>query len=808
MMPSPQDAGQTTVELAVGGMTCASCVSRVERYLKKVPGVDAAVVNLALERATVSFPASAGVEPEALAAAVERAGYQARVLPPAPAAEPDSLDLTVGGMTCASCVSRVERYLKKVPGVESAVVNLALERATVSFDPAEAKPAALLEAVERAGYQAEVYTAPDPAAESEGDPHRQEMAERVRSLVVGAAGSAVVLALMWIPALSAWPTVRLHDLWMALAALPVFLYTGRAFHRGAWNSLKHGTANMDTLVSLGATVAYGYSVLALVLFPGQPVYFDTAALILTFISIGKYLETRTRGQAADAVRALSRLAVPTAHVLRAGTWRDLPTSQVVVGDRLSVRPGERVPTDGVVVSGTTELDESLMTGEARPVPKAAGDGLVGATINGSGHIEMEATRVGPDTTLAGIVRLVERAQTEKAPIQALADRVAGVFVPAIIGVAALTFLLWGVTGHSWLAAMLAAVAVLVVACPCALGLATPTAIMVGTGRGARRGILLKGAGTLERVSAIAQVVFDKTGTLTEGRATLDQVVGRPADLSLEEWLGCVAALEQGSEHPFGRALVEAAAAAHVPLEPTPQDFRAGVGLGVSGTVDGHLVLVGTAAWLAQHGVEVPADLPVGEGAAVYAARGGQFIGAALLTDPVKPNAAAALTRLAQHGLTLHLMTGDRAPTAHAVAAGLPIAHIHAALTPAGKAELVAELAQQSPVAMVGDGINDGPALARADVGIAMGTGTEVARAAADITLVGSDLSLVPEALALSRATMRIIRQNLAWAAVYNVVLVPLAALGVLNPIWAALAMALSSVSVVSNSLRLARTPLT
>ena len=804
MTPSPRESEHTTVELAVGGMTCASCVNRVERYLKKVPGVESAAVNLALERATVSFPSSSGVDPDALAAAVERAGYQARVLPRAAAPEPRSLELAVGGMTCASCVSRVERYLKKVPGVESAVVNLALERASVTFDPAEAKPAALLEAVERAGYQAEVYTPPDPNQAHAPDPHRDEMRERVRALAVGALGSAVVLALMWIPAVAHAPTARLHDLLMALAALPVFLYTGRTFHRGAWNSLRHGTTNMDTLVSLGATVAYGYSVLALMVLPGRPVYFDTAALILTFISIGKYLEARTRGQAADAVRALSRLGVPTAHVLRAGTWREVPTSQVVVGDRLSVRPGERVPTDGEVVSGTTEVDESMMTGESRPVPKGVGDPLVGATINGSGYVEMEATRVGADTMLSAIVRLVERAQTEKAPIQALADRVAGVFVPAIIGVAAVTFVLWGATGHSWLAAMLAAVAVLVVACPCALGLATPTAIMVGTGRGARRGILLKGAGTLERVSTLRQVVFDKTGTLTDGHPTLERVVGRPDDVDRDSWIRWVAALEQGSEHPFGRALVDTAAADGITLPPTPDDFRAGVGLGVSGTVEGHLVVVGTVAWLRQHGIEVPPDLTTGDGAVIYAGRGGRFIGAALLTDRLKADAAPALERLAQSGLTLHMMTGDREATARAVAAGLPIHSVYAGLAPADKAEQVAALAQAGPVAMVGDGINDGPALARADVGIAMGTGTEVARAAADITLLGSDLTLVPDALALSRATMRVIRQNLGWAAVYNVVLVPLAAFGVLNPVWAALAMALSSVSVVSNSLRLAR----
>ncbi len=804
MTPSPREPEQATVELAVDGMTCASCVSRVERYLKKVPGVDAAVVNLALERATVSFPAAAGLDPTVLAAAVERAGYQARVIPQVVAPEPRSLQLTVGGMTCASCVSRVERYLKKVPGVESAVVNLALERASVTFDPTLAKPAALLEAVERAGYQADVYAEPDPAQADAVDPHREEMIERVRTLVVGAIGSAVVLALLWIPALASWPTVRLHDLLMALATLPVFLYTGRTFHRGAWNSLKHGTTNMDTLVSLGATVAYGYSVLALIVLPGRPVYFDTAALILTLISIGKYLETRTRGQAADAVRALSRLAAPTAHVLRAGTWRDLPTGQVVVGDRLSVRPGERVPTDGLVVSGATEVDESMMTGESRPVAKAVGDALVGATINGSGHVEMEATRVGADTMLAGIVRLVERAQTEKAPIQALADRVAGVFVPAIIGAALVTFVLWGVTGHSWLAGMLAAVAVLVVACPCALGLATPTAIMVGTGRGARHGILLKGAGTLERVATLRQVVFDKTGTLTDGHPTLDRVVGRPDDIDRDTWIRWVAALEQGSEHPLGRALVETAAADDIALSPTPEDFRAGVGLGVSGTVEGGMVVAGTVSWLQQHNIAVPPDLPTGDGPVIYAGRHGRFIGAALLVDRLKADAAPALERLARRGLTLHMMTGDREATARAVAAGLPIHSVYAGLTPAGKTQQVAVLAQAGPVAMVGDGINDGPALARADVGIAMGTGTEVARAAADITLLGSDLSLVPEALALSRATMRVIRQNLGWAAVYNVVLVPLAAFGVLNPVWAALAMALSSVSVVSNSLRLTR----
>ncbi len=799
---SPPKAGEVArpVQLAIGGMTCASCVARVEQALARVPGVDAVAVNLATERAEVT------VQPDTdtaqLISAVERAGYEAAVFDD----DVQVLDLAVDGMTCASCVARVEGALGRVPGVEEAHVNLAAERATVRYRPGSVKPSDLLGAVERSGYSAKVvWDDVSQEADRVAEQHAGELKARRLSLAVGAAGTLAVLLLMWIPGLSRWPTLGTHGIVEGLFALPVYLYTGAVFHRAAWRQARHGAVNMDTLVSLGATVAFWYSAAAAVWAPRDPLYFDTAALILTLISVGKYLETVARLKASDAVRALSRLQVRQVHLVRNGRERDVPVEEVVPGDLVRVRPGERIPVDGVLREGSTDVDESMLTGEALPVTRHVGDRLAAGTVNGPYLITLEAMRVGRDTMLAAIIRLVDQAQMEKAPIQRLADRVAGVFVPTIIGLALVTFLAWGALGHGWLAAMLAAVAVLVVACPCALGLATPTAIMVGTGVGARRGILLRGAEALERIGGLRAIVFDKTGTLT---------VGRPSLVGMESWgpsetelLRLAASVEQGSEHPLGQSLVRAAGERHLTLAALPSDFSVEVGGGVGGTIDGVSILVGTPGYLDRHGVTVlnDADRAPAGATTVYVAADGVPIGRLYLVDPVKPEARTALDILRQRGLHLSLLTGDRREVAEALAAQLGLDDVVAEVSPAEKQNAVQALrAHWGSLGMVGDGINDAPALAAADIGIALGTGTDVAMAAADVTLTGGDLRLVPRALALSHATMAIIRQNLVWAAAYNVVLVPLAAFGILNPIWAAAAMALSSVTVVSNSLRLSR----
>jgi len=785
----------TSLRLVVGGMTCASCVARVEKALSKVPGVLSVAVNLAAEQAEVTV--GPGVRPQDLIDAVERAGYEASV----PAEDRvQELTLAVSGMTCASCVARVEGALARVPGVEAATVNLAAEQATVRYRPGEATPSMLLAAVEKAGYTARPHveeTAPDEVE----DRHRRELAERRAALLVGVVMSAAVLAVMWLPELRTWPSLRLHGLLEGLLALPVYVWTGGAFHRAALRQAAHAGANMDTLVSLGSTTAFVYSAVAAAVAPRAPLYFDTAVLILTLIAVGKYLEALARLWAADAVRALSRLQTRTVHLLRGGVEREAAVEEVVPGDALAVRPGERIPVDGVIRAGHTDVDESMLTGEPLPMSRGPGDPVAAGTVNGPYPITIEATRVGRDTTLASIIRLVDRAQMEKAPIQRLADQVAGVFVPAVIAAALVTFLAWGLASHDWLHAMLAAVAVLVVACPCALGLATPTAIMVATGTGARRGILLRGAETLERIAGIRAVVFDKTGTLTTGHPTLTAVESPEWDEAT--LLTLVATLEQGSEHPLGRALVEAAQRRHLALDSLPSDFVLEVGGGVGGTVHGRKVLAGSPSFLERHGVvATPAE---GSASTVEVAVDGRWAGRLTLADPLRPEAADAMAYLRRRGLKTALLTGDRRPVAEAVARTLNLDAGEAEVTPAEKLEHLKALRERwGPVAMVGDGINDAPALAAADVGIALGSGTDVAMAAADVTLTGGDVRLVARALALSTATLRIIRENLIWAAAYNVVLIPLAAFGVLNPVWAAAAMALSSVSVVTNSLRLSR----
>ena len=780
-------------------------------------------------------------------------------------AAPAALELAISGMTCASCVRRVERALGKVPGVTSASVNLATERAALTLDPA-AIPAveALVGAVDRAGYGAQPI-APELAEEAtdlQAEQQAREVARRGRKLLVGVTLTIPVMILAFFGGqFAALPWVLL-----ALTA-PVWAYVGWDFHRGAVKALRHGSATMDVLVSLGATAALALSILGTLApaLDGGLLFYDTTAMIITLIYLGKYLEMRARRQASDAIKKLAQLRPETAHAVRGGREQDLSVRQVVVGDELIVRPGERVPVDGFVLSGSSAVDEAMITGESLPVEKAEGAALIGGTVNQTGLLHMRVARVGAQTVLAGIIRLVEQAQGSKAPIQRLADRVSGIFVPTVLAIALLTFLGWWLVGASfWVHALITSIAVLVVACPCALGLATPIAIMVGAGRGAERGILIKGGESLERIHKVNAVLLDKTGTITRGQPELtkialtdaadmaqranDEILVKPGTSSFQpaqaglaaqppgaafsrqppsssgalteaELLRLAAGAERGSEHPLARAILAAAGARGLAI-PSPTAFTAMAGQGLVATVEGHAVVIGNRTLLAAQQVSLEPLEPAREAieqkgqTALLVAIDGQPAGVLGVADTVKEEAARAVAQLQSNGITVWMLTGDNARTAAAIAQQVGIAsrYVLAEVQPAGKAAQVDRLrAEGLVVAFVGDGINDAPALASADVGIALGTGTDIAMAAADITLVKGNLLSVATALRLSKATLRVIKQNLVWAFGYNVLLIPLAIispvipwLGANAPMFAAAAMACSSVTVVLNALRLRR----
>jgi Cu+-exporting ATPase len=742
------------------------------------------------------------------------------------------IQLPIEGMSCASCVNRIERYLRKTPGVAEANVNLATEIATVRYVPEIAGLDELARAIEAAGYEIrEMPTATDGSRASlvdEADAEAATRARETRALGVTAAVSlavaAVSMAVMYLPGV---PLTMEQMAWLLIGpATAVQFVAGRRFYRAAWRVAIHGSMNMDTLVVVGTSAAWGYSVLA-TLAPGvfraagiEPAtYFDSSTAIVGLILTGRYLEARAKGQTVGAVKALIGLQARSARIVRAGAEVDVPLEDVRVGDLVRVRPGERVPVDGRVVEGESAVDESMLTGEPIPGEKGPGAEVIGGTMNGHGTFLFRATRVGRDTALAQIVELVRRAQGSKAPIQRLADRIAGVFVPVVLAIGAATFAVWFVLGPEprLTHALVAFITVVVVACPCAMGLATPTAIMVGTGRGAGAGILIRGGEALELAARVDAVIFDKTGTLTRGRPSLGEIVVAPG-FTADETLDLAASVERGSEHPLAAAILAGAEAAGLGRRAV-EGFVAVPGRGVRGRVDGRDVLVGTAAYLAESGVDV-ASVPelasaADESAAsavTYVAVDGRAAGLLPTVDTIKPESAGAVRELREEGIEVWLVTGDQERTARAVAAavGIPADHVLAEVLPAGKADAVAAIqARGLRVAMVGDGINDAPALARADVGVAIGTGADVALEASDVTLVGGDPHGVAEAIRLSRRTLRVIRQNLFWAFGYNVVLIPVAMgalypfLGVtLNPALSAGAMALSSVSVVSNSLRL------
>lgn len=790
------------VTLAIGGMSCAACAGRIEKKLAALPGVQQAVVNLAAEKATVRYDA-AQVDVGTMTAKIEAMGFQVRK---------DKVELAIRGMHCAACSARIEKALGKLAGVYSAQVNLVAEKATVVYNPAEVDSAACIARIEKLGFGA-ALTADAAEQTAAGDAREQELRYQWRRLILALVFSLPLLLGMLLHSAGSTGSLAhwlMHPYVQWLLATPVQFVAGAAFYRGAYLALKNGGANMDVLVALGTSAAYFYSI-ANVLRQQADLYFETSAVLITLIIVGKMLEARAKGRTSEAIKALMNLQAKTAHVWRDGRELDIPVAEVMVGDTVLVRPGEKLPVDGVVISGASAVDESMLTGESLPVDKAAGDSVAGATLNTFGSFQYRATKVGKDTALAQIVRIVEEAQGSKAPIQRFADVVSGYFVPVVVGLALLTFGLW----YMWLApgdvskALVHFTAVMVIACPCALGLATPTSIMVGTGKGAEYGILIKGAEHLENAHRITTLVLDKTGTITKGEPALTDILAA-APWPEAELLAMVARAEKTSEHPLAQAIVAAATERGLDVTP-PEQFQAIPGQGVTAVLDGRTVLVGNRKLLTERDIAFQPFLNEMEQleaqgkTVMLVAVDNRMAGLLAVADTVKESAAAAVQALQAMGLEVWMMTGDNQRAAHSIAATVGIQHVLAEVLPEHKAEKVQSLKQAGKVvAMVGDGINDAPALASADVGFAIGTGTDVAMEAADITLMRGDLLGLVQAIRLSKATMRNIKQNLFWALVYNAIGIPIAAAGYLSPVLAGTAMAFSSVSVVSNALRLRR----
>ncbi|HEV7247203.1 MAG TPA: heavy metal translocating P-type ATPase [Shinella sp.] len=817
-----------TISLPIEGMTCASCVGRVERALKAVPGVETASVNLATERASIRT--STPIARAKLVEAVENVGYSV----PAPSAgSAGPTELSIEGMTCASCVGRVERALKAIPGVTGAVVNLATERATIHGN---AETATLIAAIEDAGYEATLIGAAAGNGDKDEDAGRAEKKEAERrELARDFTMAALLTAPVFVMEMGSHLIPGVHGIiestigmqwsWyiqFALTTLVLFIPGIRFYDKGL-PALWRLAPDMNSLVAVGTLAAYGYSLVATFapsfLPPGTiNVYYEAAAVIVTLILLGRLLEARAKGRTSEAIKRLAGLQAKTARVRRDGKAVDLPIGSVVSGDIVDVRPGERLPVDGEVVEGESYVDESMITGEPIPVSKSAGSAVVGGTVNQTGAFAFRATAVGGDTVLSRIIKMVEEAQGSKLPIQALVDKVTMWFVPAVFAVAALTFAAWLIFGPSpaLTFALVNAVAVLIIACPCAMGLATPTSIMVGTGRGAELGVLFRKGEALQSLKDARVVAVDKTGTLTEGKPSLtDLELAVGFDRSTV--LGLVAAVEAKSEHPIARAIVDAATAEGIPL-PAVSDFASVTGFGVKAIVDGKRVEIGADRYMVELGHDVVAFSKVAERlgnegkSPLYAAIDGRLAAIIAVADPIKDTTPAAIKALHDLGLKIAMITGDNARTAKAIAARLGIDEVVAEVLPDGKVDAVRRLrAKYGKVAFVGDGINDAPALAEADVGLAIGTGTDIAIEAADVVLMSGSLQGVPKAIALSKATIGNIRQNLFWAFAYNTALIPVAtgllypAYGILlSPVFAAGAMALSSVFVLGNALRLRR----
>jgi len=783
---------RAVVDLPIEGMTCAACAARIERQLNKLPGVEAAV-NFASERAHVAFDGAA-VGVSRLVETIEKTGFKV---------PPQSLDLAISGMTCAACATRIETVLNRLPGVE-ANVNFASEKASVRYRPGQADAAGLIAAVRRAGYEARESTGDTRALERErkAAAYRAEM-RRFRISVVLTLPLAAQMLWMFSGSHAELPR------WLQfLLATPVQFWIGWRFFVGAYHSLRGGSGNMDVLVALGTSMAWLYSTVVLALdLHHQHVYFEASASVITLVLLGKLMEARAKAKTSAAIEALIRLQPQTARVVRDGEIVEVPVASLNPGDVFVVRPGESVPVDGEVAEGASSVNEAMLTGESLPVAKQPGDKVFAATVNGEGLMRCRATGVGSHTLLAGIIRMVEQAQGSKAPVQRLADRISAIFVPVVTAIALAAFAGWWAFTGDFTNALVNAVAVLVIACPCALGLATPTAIMVGTGRGAAAGILVKNAQALELAKNVEVLAVDKTGTLTLGQpAVTDVLPAGGADAA--GLLRAAASLEQGSTHPLAEAVVARAREEGHALA-QPDELRAVAGKGLTATLGGEAYALGSPAFLAERGVAVPQALLVqlaGAGKSVVAvSRGPTFLGLLGIADRLRPTSREAVERLSAQGIEVVMLTGDNRATAAAIAREAGIAHVEAEVLPQDKAAAVARLkAGGKLVGMVGDGINDAPALAAADVSFAIGGGSDVALEAADVTLMRSDLLSAADAIDLSRATLAKIRQNLFFAFIYNVLGIPLAALGYLSPVIAGAAMAMSSVSVVSNSLLLRR----
>ena len=802
VMKSKEKIKEQTFEIT--GMTCAACATRIEKGLNKMQGVEKATVNLALEKATVKYR-DGELSPMEIKEKVEGLGYGIVT---------EKLELDISGMTCAACATRIEKGLNKMTGVNKTTVNLALENATIEYNPANIVPDELIGKINKLGYGA-------TKKESEQVTVNQKEAELKRQKRKFIFSMILSLPLLWamVGHFSFTSFIYVPDLfmnpWVQMAlATPVQFLVGKQFYVGAYKALKNKSANMDVLVALGTSAAYFYSVYlsfeSLGHF-GHPVglYFETSAILITLIILGKLFETKAKGRSSEAIKKLMGLQAKTAVVIRGGEQMEIPLEEVLTGEVLLVKPGEKIPVDGEIIEGQSAVDESMLTGESIPVDKQAGDTVIGATINKNGFLKLKATKVGKETALAQIIKVVEEAQGSKAPIQRLADHISGIFVPIVVGLALLTFFVWYfvITPGDFAESLEKLIAVLVIACPCALGLATPTSIMAGSGRAAEYGILFKGGEHLEMTHKIDTILLDKTGTVTNGKPVLTDIV---TEWEEEELLSLVGAAESKSEHPLAEAIVKGITDRGIVL-PETADFEAIPGFGIRANVDGNDLLVGTRRLMDRYRINVGKILPrmkelEAQGkTAMLISVNGKYAGLLAVADTIKQTSKAAIKRLKQMNLDVIMITGDNQQTAEAIGRQAGIDHIIAEVLPDGKADAVKKLQQKGKkVAMVGDGINDAPALALADIGMAIGTGTDIAMEAADITLIRGDLQAIADSILISRKTITNIKQNLFWAFGYNTLGIPIAAIGLLAPWLAGAAMAFSSVSVVLNALRLQR----